>query len=75
MFCLPQTEAGPLDSLEPLAEIDFLSGFRTPWDGSGPRGKHQAALQNEPGPNEMDQGPQDESGLTERMYRSAPDCA
>ena len=52
----------PLDPLGPLAEVDFLSGFRAPRDGSGPRGTDQGpagstrALQNEPGPREMDQG-------------------
>ena len=28
IFFGPQTEAGPLDPLGPLAEVDFLSGFR-----------------------------------------------
>ena len=36
-----QTRAGLMDPLGPLAEVDFLSGFRAPWDGSGPCGKHQ----------------------------------
>ena len=48
-----------LDPLGPLAEVDFLSGFKAPRDGSGPTGRVRA-LQNEPGPCGMD--PQDESG-------------
>ena len=40
MTC-PRTEVGTLNSLGPLAVVDFLSGFRAPQDGSGPRGKHQ----------------------------------
>ena len=48
-----------LDPLGPLAEVDFLSGFRAPRDGSGPAGRIRA-LQNEPGPRGMD--PQDASG-------------
>ena len=35
------TEPVPLDPLGPLAEVDFLSGFRAPSNESGPRGKHQ----------------------------------
>ena len=34
---------GPLDPLGPLAEVDFLSGFRAPRDGSGLREKHQGS--------------------------------
>ena len=37
----PKPEPGPLDPVGPLDEVDFLSGFRAPWDGSGPCGKHQ----------------------------------
>ena len=46
---------GPLDPLEPLAEVDFLSDFT-----SGPRGTDRGpagsirALQNEPGSRGMD---------------------
>ena len=50
----PQTEARPLNPFGPLAEDDFLLGFRAPRDGSGPCGKHRT-LQNEPGPRRMDQ--------------------
>ena len=39
----PKPEPGPLDPLGPLEEVDFLSGFRAPWDGSGPCGKHQGS--------------------------------
>ena len=59
IFCPPKPKPGLLDPLGPLAEVDFLSGFRAPRDGSGPAGRIRA-LQNEPGPRGM--GPQDESG-------------
>ena len=49
IFWPPQSEAGPLDPLGPLAEIDFLAGFRVPRDGSGPRGKHQGSCRTNPG--------------------------
>ena len=55
----PKPKPGLLDPLGPPAEVDFLSGFRAPRDGSGPVGRIRA-LQNEPGPRGM--GPQDESG-------------
>ena len=55
----PKPKPGLLDPLGPLAEVDFLSGFRAPQDGSGPVGRIRD-LQNEPGPRGMD--PQDESG-------------
>ena len=42
-YILPQNQSGPLDPLGPLDEVDFLSGFRAPWDGSGPCGKHQGS--------------------------------
>ena len=66
---LPQTGAGPPDPHGPLAEVDFLSGFMTPRDGSGPRGKHQGSAERTraprdgSGPRKTDQGPQEESGL------------
>ena len=46
---------GPLDPLEPLAEVDFLSGFTSGPRGtdSGPAGSIRT-LQNEPGPRGMD---------------------
>ena len=37
----PQPKPGPLSLLGSLTEVDFISGFRAPRDGSGPRGKHQ----------------------------------
>ena len=43
IYFAPKPESGPLDPLGPLDEVDFLSGFRVPWDGSGPCGKHQAS--------------------------------
>ena len=55
----PKPKPGLLGPLGPIAEIDFLSGFRAPRDGSGPAGRIRA-LQNEHGPRGMD--PQDESG-------------
>ena len=55
----PKPKPGLLDHLGPLAEVDFLSGFRAPRDGSGPAGRIRA-LQDELGPREMD--PQYESG-------------
>ena len=59
-YILPlKPKPGFLDPLGSLAEVDFLSGFRAPQDGSGPAGRIRA-LQNEPGPRGMD--PQDESG-------------
>ena len=36
-----------LDSLAPLAEVDFLSGFRAPRDGSGPRKTVQGRGRNQ----------------------------
>ena len=69
-LCPLQTRAGPLDPLGPLAEVDFLPDFRTPPDGSGPRGKHQgSAPMDEPGTRKTNRGvagriraPEDESG-------------
>ena len=43
IYFAPKPESGPLDPLGPLDEVDFLSGFRAPWDGSGPCGKHQGS--------------------------------
>ena len=59
IYFAPKPKPGLMDPLGPLAEVDFLSGFRAPRDGSGPAGTIRA-LQNEPGPRGMD--PQDESG-------------
>ena len=58
-FLPSKPKPGLLDPLGPLVEVDFLSGFRAPQDGSGLVGRIRA-LQNEPGPRGMD--PQDESG-------------
>ena len=55
----PKPKPGLLDPLGPLAEVDFLSGFRASRDELGPAGRIRV-LQNEPGPRGMD--PQDESG-------------
>ena len=49
----PKPKPGLLDPLGPLAEVDFLSGFRTPRDGSGLAGRIRT-LQNETGPRWMD---------------------
>ena len=37
----PQPKPCPLDTIGPLAVVDFLSGFRAPRDDSGPRGTNQ----------------------------------
>ena len=63
----PKPKPGLLGPLGPLAEVDILSGFKAPRDGSGPAGRIRA-LQNEPGPRGM--GPQDESGQTARQTRA-----
>ena len=39
----PKPKPGPLDPLGPQAEVDFLSGFRVPREGSGSRGKHMGS--------------------------------
>ena len=69
-----KTEAGPLDSLEPLAEIDFLSGFRTPWDGSGPRGSIRPLCRTNPGPTRWIRARKTNQAHGADV-RSAPDCA
>ena len=48
----PENQAGPLDSLGPLAEVDFLSGFRAPRGGSGLRGKRQSSAGRTRAPRE-----------------------
>ena len=55
-----KNEAGALDPHGPLAEVDFLSGFRAPRDGSEPRGKHQGSA-------ERTRAPRDKSGPMERI--------
>ena len=51
----PRPKPGPLDQLGPLADFDFLPGFRAPRDGSGSRNTNQGpagrirALQYEAG--------------------------
>ena len=65
----PKTEAGALDPHGSLAEVDFLSGFRAPRDGSEPRGRHQGSA-------ERTREPRDKSGPMERIrapqYKSGP---
>ena len=47
---LPQPKPGLLDPLGPLAEVDFLSGFRAPREAF-------RAPQDEPKPGGTDRGP------------------
>ena len=65
IYFAPKPKPGLLDPLGPLAEVDFLSGFRALRDGLGPAGRIRA-LQNGPGPRKTDQGSSDESGLRKR---------
>ena len=55
----PKPKPGLLDPLGPIAEVDFLSGFRAPRDGSAPQ-EESGLYRTNPGPRGMD--PQDESG-------------
>ena len=70
IFCPPNRSRASWTRLGPIAEVDFLSGFRALRDGSGPAGRIRA-LQNEPGPRGMD--PQDESGprKTDQIFLSS----
>ena len=56
---------GLLDPLGPLAEVDFLSGFRALRDGSGPRRKNQGSTERtrtpRDGPARRIRAPQDRS--------------
>ena len=71
----PKPKPGPLDPLGPLADVNFLSGFKAPRDGSGSRRMDQGSAgrigtpRDKAGPRETDEGPagrsrapQDESG-------------
>ena len=56
----PKPKPGLLDPLGPLAEVDFLSGFRAPRDGSGPQ-EESGLHRTSPGPagwtRKTNQGP------------------
>ena len=65
IFCSPNRS---LDPLGHVAEVDFISGFRTPRNESGPLGKHQGsagrtwAPRGGSRPRKTNQGPVDGSG-------------
>ena len=65
IFVPSKPKPGLLDPLGPLAEVDFLSGFRALRDGSGPRRKNQGSTERtrapRDGPARRIRAPQDRS--------------
>ena len=51
-FLPSKPKPGLLDPLGPLAEVDFLSGFRALRDGSGPRRKNQGSTERTRAPRD-----------------------
>ena len=52
IFLPSKPKPGLLDPLGPLAEVDFLSGFRALRDGSGPRRKNQGSTERTRAPRD-----------------------
>ena len=73
----PKPKPGLLDPLGPIAEVDFLSGFRAPRDRSGPAGRIGPRRKNQgstertqaprDGPARRIRAPQDRSGPVRRI--------